>query len=488
VKKRNCVLGALAIGGMLLSSATTSYAASYPEPSFPAYTKNATITWWTWTANADKVIAAFNKVYPNIKVLHPLVGSGNAEYDKLTTAIKAGSGAPDVVQIEFQYLPKFVDTGGILDISKYVKQYGSYFQSWTWQQSSRGNAVYAIPEDIGPLALLYRPDVFEKYNLTVPKTWQQFADAAHKLHQQNPNMYLSYFPENDGGYITGLLWQAGVHPFTYTPNGWKIDLNSTLAKKVLNFWGDMIKKGDIKVENDWTPQWQSNIGKGIYASVAGPAWAPTYMIQPYVKPGTDNWNAADIPQWDSNGTFLDGNWGGSTNAVTTQSQNPDAAALFAAWINTSGASEKLDVTDIKQGGRGQVPANKFGIQQPEMFAPNPALHNQVSGPIYMKAASAVDNSFQWSPWTDYVYNEMTIEFTNAAAGKETWDQALDNLQHDVTVFAKSMGYKVIESDSNSTSSANNTMSAFNTPALPVVGMLFLIGIVIWFIKRPKPSM
>lgn len=253
----------------------------------------------------------------------------------------------------------------------------------------------------------------------------------------------------------------------------------------MNFWGDLIKKGDVKATNDWTPQWQSDIGKGLYASVAGAAWSPTYMIQPYVKPGTDNWNAADIPQW-NNGKFVDGNWGGSTNSVTTQSKYPEAAALFAAWVNSSAAGEKLDVTDISKGGRGQVPGNKYGIQLPEMNAPNSALKNQVSGPIFMKAAASVDTSFQWSPWTDYVYNQMTIEFTKAASGEETWDQALDNLQNEVTVFARSMGYKVV-SEGNQSTSAKQSLSAFNTPALPVVIVLVLIALVIWFVKRKQSS-
>ncbi|WEG14592.1 extracellular solute-binding protein [Pullulanibacillus sp. KACC 23026] len=486
MKKRRILVTWFVICSFFLLTASTSFAQDFQQPSYPKYTKQATITWWTWTANPDKVIAAFNKVYPNIKVNHPLIGGGSAEYNKLTTAIKAGTGAPDVVQIEYQYLPKFVGTGGILDISKYVKQYKDYFQPWTWNQVSQGNKIYAIPEDIGPLALLYRPDVFQKYKLAVPKTWDEFAKEAEQLHKQNPNMYMSYFPLNDGGYITGLLWQAGVRPFTYTSKGWKIDLNSPKAKQVINFWGKLIKEGAVQATNDGTPQWESNIGKGIYASLSGAAWSPTYTIQPYVTPATSDWNAADMPQWNTNGKFVTGNWGGSTNAVTTQTKYPEAAALFAAWINTSAASEKLDVTDVSKGGRGQVPGNKYGIQQPEMNAPNSGLNNQVSGPIFAKAASAVDTSFEWSPWTDYVYNQMTVEFTNAANGKETWDQALDNLQNEVTVFAKSSGYKVV-SDGTQSSSTTKPFSLLNTPALPVIVVLALIAVLIWFFRRRQSS-
>ncbi|MCL6631322.1 MAG: extracellular solute-binding protein [Alicyclobacillus herbarius] len=465
---------------LLYSSIQVAWGAgsSIPQPHFPRFDKQVTITWWTWTANADKVIAAFNKVYPNIHVIHPLIGSSSAEYNKLTTTLKAGVGAPDVVQIEYQYLPKFIDTGGLLDISKYVEYAKPYFLDWTWHQASRGQQVYAIPEDIGPLALLYRPDVFKRNGLTPPKTWNQFGEEAVQFHHRHPNQYLTYFPVNDGGLITGLLWQAGAHPFHYTADGWEINIDSPQARKVMNFWGKLIAQGAIQATNDWTPQWESEIGQGVYASVIGAAWSPTYMIEPYVKPSTKNWRASDIPQWNASGPFMDGNWGGSTNAVTVQTKYPQAAALFAAWINSSAAAEVLDVTDIDKEGRGQMPANRYGEQLPKFFAPNPALENQVSAPVFVKAAKSVDTSFEWSPWTDFVYNEMTIEFTKAAKGDETWDQALANIQQHTVVFAKSMGYRVKDMDGTESTGSHSV-----PPALVVLLVLLAAAALAVIMRR-----
>ena len=91
MKKRRVIVTLLVLCSFFLTTTTTSFAEGVQQPTYPKYTKKASITWWTWTANPDKVIAAFNKEYPNIKVDHPLIGSGNAEYTKLTTAIKAGA-------------------------------------------------------------------------------------------------------------------------------------------------------------------------------------------------------------------------------------------------------------------------------------------------------------------------------------------------------------------------------------------------------------
>jgi len=47
------------------------------------------------------------------------------------------------------------------------------FVPWTWSQVSQGDKVYAIPQDSGPMGLLYRTDIFAQYHLPVPTTWAQ---------------------------------------------------------------------------------------------------------------------------------------------------------------------------------------------------------------------------------------------------------------------------------------------------------------------------
>ena len=45
-------------------------------------------------------------------------GTGNDHYTKLQNAIKAGSGGPDVAQIEYQALPQFSLPGSLVDLTR----------------------------------------------------------------------------------------------------------------------------------------------------------------------------------------------------------------------------------------------------------------------------------------------------------------------------------------------------------------------------------
>ena len=162
--------------GVLAGTAATASASS-----------KVTLTWWTWTTNPQKVIANFEKAYPNITIkMPPSYGSGGTFYAKLTTALAGGTG-PDVTQVEFDHLPQFIGAKDLVNIAQYVSKYKSDFPAWTWSQVSVGSAVYAVPEDIGPMGLMYQPAVLKKYNLPVPATWAQFASDAVALHKADPS-------------------------------------------------------------------------------------------------------------------------------------------------------------------------------------------------------------------------------------------------------------------------------------------------------------
>ncbi|MBA2679139.1 MAG: extracellular solute-binding protein, partial [Ktedonobacteraceae bacterium] len=113
------------------------------------------LSFWSWVPGIDKSVAAFNKSHPNTHVSVTNVGAGPVEYDKLYTAIKANN-EPDLGQVEYQLLPTFETTGSLIDMSKYgASSFKDQFVPWTWSQVTIGDAVYAIPEDTGPMAMFY---------------------------------------------------------------------------------------------------------------------------------------------------------------------------------------------------------------------------------------------------------------------------------------------------------------------------------------------
>ena len=361
------------------------------------------------------------------------------------------------MQVEYQYPPQFIDAGYLVDITEYVGQYEDFFVPWTWSQCVRDGKVYAMPQDRGPLAFLYRPDIFEEYGYTVPTTYDQMAEEAAKLHEANPDMYYTHFPTNDPGKVIGFIWQAGGRPFHFdsAANQWQVSINDDASKSVMTYWGDLIDNGLVKASPDFTPEFNAEIGDGLYASLIAPAWFFPNYGAPYTTEETGYWNVAPIPQWDPSNPS-NGNWGGSTYGVTTQSKNPEAAALFVAWVS---ASKEIAELDIAEDGRSLVPASIFWEELDGFNNPDPIYSNQSDvNQIYLDASELVDNTFEWSPWTDFVFNSYNEEITKASEGQIPWDQLLDNVQNNTVAFAESMGYSVVSSSGNSGSSPQENVS------------------------------
>ncbi|WP_246278249.1 ABC transporter substrate-binding protein [Phytohabitans rumicis] len=241
------------------------------------------LTFWTWVPDIQQEVDLFLKKYPSIKVKIVNAGRGTEQYTKLRTALKAGTGAPDVVQMEFQYIPTFTITGDLLDLRPYgAEALKDQFVDWTWGQvTGRNGEVWAIPQDTGPMGMLYRQDIFDKHGIAVPKTWDEFAAAARKLHTADPNVYLTCLSANEAAAWHGLLWQAGAAPYAVSgASDISLKVNDEAAKNLARYWGGLAKEGVIGTEPNFTDAWFNALNRGKYATWLTAAWGPSSSPAP----------------------------------------------------------------------------------------------------------------------------------------------------------------------------------------------------------------
>lgn len=197
-----------------------------------------TITLWSWLPRFQPEVDAFEKASPNIKLIN--AGQGLAEYVKLRNALKAGTGAPDVVQVEFYMVRSFREVHGLTDIAAYVSKYKDDYVPWAWAQVSEGNQVYALPWDSGPMGLIYRKDIFDAHQIEPPATWDAFGEVALRLRKDTPDVFLTDAMFTDRGWCTAIFWQAGWRPFDVKGDTIAIRINDDAAKKTCAFWQKLL--------------------------------------------------------------------------------------------------------------------------------------------------------------------------------------------------------------------------------------------------------
>lgn len=396
-----------------------------------------TLTYWSWIGGMDKQVALFNKTHPDIHVNLVNVGSGPVEYNKLYTAIKANN-TPDVAEVEYQLLPTFETTGGLLDMAPYgAASVKNDFAGWTWPQVTNGSAIYAIPQDSGPMAMFYRADIFKKYNLPVPTTWAQYADDAAKLRAVDPTAYITDFPPRNPGEFAGYAWQAGAHWFGINGQSWNVSLNDAPTRQVASYWQDLISKKLVKTETDFVNGWYHDLDTGVLVTWLTGAWGAG-VLESNAPHTSGDWRVAPLPQWQAGGA-IDGDWGGSTTVAFKDTKYPRQATVFAQWISANEQSAEMEF----QGGA--YPALLSALNSSTVNSPQPFFGNQVINDVFKQGATEVNENFTWGPTMNQVYSDMSDKFANAVNGQGTLGASLDAVQQSTITFMKSQGFSVSSS-------------------------------------------
>ena len=400
---------------------------------------NATpLTFWGWSAGYDLAVKEFDKTHPDICVKLQNAGATTAEYVKLNDVLKAGNGAPDVAQLEYFEVPSFEITHSLVDLSQYgVGSSKSDIAPAAWAQVSQGSALYAMPVDLGPLALYYNSKQFSAAGVTVPTTWDQFSAAADKLHTADANAAITNFDPESTQDVLALMQQYGAFPFTYG-GGQSVGINFTGAAQTAfaNYWQGLIDKHEVTTAADFSPAQWSNLDSGADAARLSPAWGPVGM-QLSIKNTVGDWRAAPMPQAQA-GQNLAGNWGGSTLAVVKGSKHAKQAAEFAQWFGGSADAWKILSGPVAGAFPGYVPLlNDAGFQGTTL----PISADSKPNAVFSDAAQHLAQT-QWPPIMTAALTQWTSTFAGVTKGTETLPQAFQTFQKQMTDYAKAQGFTV----------------------------------------------
>ena len=151
-KKTIALIGAVA---MLSSVAACGSTSAGDSGSTGSSDKKIELTVWSWDSTLPRTVKGFEAKNPNIKVKVTNAGTNKDEYNALSNAIEAGSGAPDIAQIEYYALPEYVIRGHLENLSDLgASDFKDFYTPGTWSSVSINDGVYALPMDSGPDGLV----------------------------------------------------------------------------------------------------------------------------------------------------------------------------------------------------------------------------------------------------------------------------------------------------------------------------------------------
>ncbi|WP_329614404.1 sugar ABC transporter substrate-binding protein [Streptomyces brevispora] len=399
--------------------------------------KPVSITFWGWTKGSKEVVDAFNASHKNIKVVYEEIPSGNAGgYAKISNAVKAGN-APDLVSIEYPQLPEYVSQGALQDIGQYfTEDIRKKLLPQAVELTTLGGKNWAVPFDASPQSFYYRKDLFKKYGVEVPQTWDDFRKAAEKVKKADKKARIGTFFPDDPTTFQAMAWQAGAQ--WYKPEGdtWKVNTTDAATNKVADYWQGLLDDDLIRANASFSPEWTNSLKNGGTVGYLGAAWGAG-VLKGTLPEQSGKWAVAPMPSWD--GKPASGMLGGSTFAVTKTSKKAAAAVEFATWMSTTEDGIKAR---IESGTSSAFPAAASLRPVAQKAFDADFYGGEDIYQVFEGAATSIGQNWNWGPTTGTTNTTMKDQFGKVASGGTTVKDAV-KAGHDATVAElKKRGLKV----------------------------------------------
>lgn len=425
-----------AIVGVAAAAATVLTGCSSSGSGSSATGGKVTLSYVNWDGGMQAVVDEWNKANPDIQVkLTKPSGTGYTLYNKLITNNKAGTN-PDVTEVEYQALPALIANKVVIPIDEYVGDLSGDFSKSTLAQVQFEGKTYGVPQNVCPMVFFYRKDIWDSMGLTPPKTWDEYAADAAKIHAADPSKYIGNFTAADPGWFAGLAQQAGANWWKASGEAWTVDINDAASKKVADFWSGLVDQGVVSPEPNWSAQWNTDMNNGTLVGWVGAQWAPN-QLPSIAKDTAGKWEAVALPAWTA-GDDTVGIWGGETEAVTANSKHPAEAAKFVKWMNSSKEGVASLIKNVQV-----FPASLSNQSAPELQTPPPFMSNQPDYNTLMATVAKGVRTFDiWGPNANVTFDSYSNAFGAALQNKSPLSGALDTMQSDTVTDMKKLGFTV----------------------------------------------
>ncbi|MFD1661891.1 ABC transporter substrate-binding protein [Streptomyces caeni] len=281
----------------------------------------------------------YMKLHPDITIKENVTTRTDVYWPKVLTRLQAGSGTDDIQAIEVGNITeavqtqaaKFVDLGKEVDTSQWLP--------WkTAQATTKDGKTIGLGTDIGPMAICYRKDLFQKAGLETDRTklaaqwkgdWAKYVDLGKQYMKKAPKG--TKFVDSASSVYNAAL--GGATERYYDKDGNVIWDKSSGVKTSWNVAMDVATSTMSAKLKQFDPTWDQGFANGTFATVACPAWMIGYIEQKSGESGKGKWEVAAAP--------TAANWGGSFLGVPTAGKHQKEAIALAKWLTAPEQQAKV---------------------------------------------------------------------------------------------------------------------------------------------------
>ncbi|MGP3911992.1 ABC transporter substrate-binding protein [Nonomuraea sp. 10N515B] len=361
------------------------------------------LTLWYWGGGlSDKVVADAVKQFAQT-TLKPSVIGGDFK-QKLIATMNGRKFVPDITGIKGENIASMLaESDRFIDLNTLgAGKLASQYVEWKWKQGSTTDGkLIGFPIDIGPTALFYRDDIFEKAGLpsdptevgTSMSTWDTFFEAGVKLKKANPDAFIIDSAE---GLFDKMVGQG--------PKRFIDESNKFIGDQphIRGAWDMVIKAnglGIIAPKYDG-PDWNAAAAQGKIAGTVGAAWF-ALDLKSGVEATSGKWRVAPMPGGPAN-------IGGSFLALPRECRDPQLAFQIVTWL-LSADNQARGFTDAAL-----FPSTPASYDLPALTGGDPFFGDQKTIEVFGPAAKSIPVQYEApadaavaQPFKDEIINVWT---------------------------------------------------------------------------------
>lgn len=390
------------------------------------------LTVWSWDNTVEPIAEAYMAEHPDVEIDVVNAGTNTDEYTALQNAVAAGSGIPDLAQIEYYAIPQFAIGESLADISGLgASDLDGTYSTGPWNAVQQGEGIYGLPMDSGPMALFFNTTVFEKYGVQVPTTWDEYLEAARALHAADPNVYITN-DTGDAGFATSMIWQAGGQPYQVDGTDVTVDFTDEGSTKFAELWQQLLDEDLVAPTSSWSDEWYQGLGNGTIATLTIGAWMPG-NLEASVTQAAGQWRVAPMPQWEAGQTASSEN-GGSAMSIMEAAPNKELAYDFLTYLsNGDGTKIRIDA--------GGFPATTADLESDEFLnKESEYFGGQKINEVLAQSAADVVEGWQYLPFQVYANSIFNDTVGQAYVGSTTLTEGLADWQTQSIAYGNEQGF------------------------------------------------
>lgn len=383
----------------------------------PAGDPNGQIEFWSFTGiNQKDGVDKYLELQPKAKVKLSEVGSTTETATALTAAL-AGGKVPDLVMIQNDDLPKFVENPkNFVDLRTLGgDDVGEPYLDWAVNAATGPNGeIIGIPTDVGGLSFAYRADLFEAAGLpTDPdevakewSTWDGFIEMGKKYTEATGKPFVDN--------VETTVFFATVNQVSekyYSEDGEVVFDTNPQVKDAFQTAVDTYDAGISAHIAAWSSGWAPGKANGSFAVTTAPSW----ILQGLKTDAPDTegkWRIATLPEGA-------GNWGGSVIAIPARAKNPAGAWQYIQTMESPDAQlEHFTET-------GTFPAAEDALQSDEVKSyQDPFFGDSKIGEVMANSVLGFKDFYN-GPDTSAIGSALLNALVDMEAGNTKSDKAWD---------------------------------------------------------------